>query len=135
VLILRIDTFDHDLEQYQEAYEARKHSYRKWVEARYAEGRFDSGVRKELLSYWRRRKFGEGLIAGSLSGVAAQAISLAERDLGTDNQWGLGAAHLLGPNGSKFQEAIGKLMKDDEMEGPGYVGEEDVEDWIYERDP
>ena len=122
--------FDNALERYHAAYEQRLHQCRKWVEARYAEHRFDSGVRKELLDYFGKRKFGDCPSAKCLSKHAGQALDLSEHDLGTDLMWAKGIAWMFGDSGPYFEKIVENAMKDYEVCGPGYVGEEDLESWV-----
>lgn len=126
------DSFDAALERYHQAYEARLHELRKWVNLKHAEHRIDFGVTKELNAYFGKRKFGDRPSAKHLSKYACQALELSEHDLGTDLAWAKSKTWMLGERwGPVFREMIVRKMarEDYGVCGPGYVGEEDLESW------
>lgn len=118
--------------QYNNAYEKRLQSLRKWVNLKHAEHRIDFGVKKELNAYFGKRKFGERPSAKVLSKYACQALELSEHDLGTDLAWARGRTGMFGERwGRVFEKMIKGRMGEEGYGvcGPGYVGEEDVESW------
>ena len=122
------------MKRYQRLYEERLRQLRKWVVARYREKRFDYGVRKELLAYFGKAKYGERPSAKCLSKHACQALELSEHDFGTDLYWGKTVAWMFGPYAPMFQKMIENAMKDYGLAGPAYVGEEDLESWVGDSD-
>jgi len=123
--------------QYNNAYEHRLHSLRKWVNLKHAEQRIDHGVAKELNAYFGKRKFGERPSAKVMSKYACQALELSEHDLGTDLAWARGRTWMFGERwGSLLGEMIEGRMGEEGYGvcGPGYVGEEDVESWAGDEE-
>lgn len=44
--------------------------------------------------------------------------------------WAKGKAWMFGDSGPYFEKIVESAMKDNEVCGPGYVGEEDLESWV-----